>query len=127
MLQVLHFVGGLRGIDHLEEGDGVRGDAGVVLGDHVLLRNFEDGLLHRHAPADAVGDGDDDGEAGGEGARVAAEALDRPLLALRHKLDRGGDDEERQNEHRDDENREGVHDHEVSPGKVSGPAAAPSI
>ena len=51
------------------------------------LRHVEHLLHHVDAPADPLDEGGQDGDAGLEGAGVAAEPLDRVLAALRHDLD----------------------------------------
>ena len=45
LLQVRDLIGGPRGIEHLIEGGGVDGDAGIVPGEGLLARNVEH-LLH---------------------------------------------------------------------------------
>ena len=49
------------------------------------------------------------GQAGAERARIAAEALDRVVPALRHDLDAGDDDEDEENEQEDNEDIEAEH------------------
>ena len=46
-----------------------------------------------------------------ERARIAAEALDRVVVALRHDLDRGENDQNKQDEERKDEDVEAEHWH----------------
>ncbi len=97
-------VGGRRGVHHLDEDDGVDLHADVVLGDHLLLRHRQHLLHHADAPAHRLHERGQDGEAGLEGARVAAEALHRVFEALRHGLDRRKRDHQgqRQQNHYDD-------------------------
>ena len=82
--QPAHLVGGARRVEHLVEGDAVGADGGVVLGDDLLRRHVEHLLHHVHLGADAVDERHDQVEAGLQRARVAAEALDRVVVALRH-------------------------------------------
>ena len=98
-MEVLDLVGGAGGVDHLIEGHGIDLHGGIVLGDHLLRRNVEDILLHVHLAADRVDEGHDEMQAGGQRARVAAEPLDRPVRALRHRLDAREDQHQR---HEDD-------------------------
>ena len=73
---VLGLVGRANGIDHLEVDDRVDAHHQVVLGDHALRREGHNHLAHIHGVADQVDEGHQQVEAGGEGALVAAEALD---------------------------------------------------
>src|SRR3546814_12161210 len=50
--------------------------------------------LHVHPGADAVRDREDHAEAGGQRLDVAPEAFHRVLIALRHRLDAHGDDDD---------------------------------
>jgi hypothetical protein len=95
-LEIGDFVACFRRIEDLEEGDPVDGDGGIVLGDHLLLRNRDHLFHHVHPAADAVEEGNDDIQARCQGAGVTAEALDRPVIALRDHLDRA---EQRHNGH----------------------------
>ena len=54
VLEVVDLVGGLGGVQHLEEGDAVDAHHGVVAGDDVLARNVDHLLLHVHLVADAL-------------------------------------------------------------------------
>jgi hypothetical protein len=94
VFELVHLIGGLGGIEHLEEGDAIDLDHGVVAGDHLLARHFEHALHHVHLRADAVDEGDDQREPWRQGADVTAEALDRIVVALRHDPDplEDGDD-----------------------------------
>ena len=56
----------------------------VVLGDHVLRRDLQHLLHHVHLAADPLVHGHEDVQARPHRVRVAAELLDRPLVALRH-------------------------------------------
>ena len=58
---------------------------------------------------DAVDERDDEGEAGMERARVAAEALDRIVVALRHDFDARRDHRDKQNEQSNGEDIEAEH------------------
>ena len=101
VLQAGDLIGGLRRVEHLVEGDAVDRHDGVVAGDDLLRRHVEHLLHHVHLGADAVDEGDDQVEAGRQRPGVAAEALDRVVVALRHGLDAG--EEDQQHEH--DEHR----------------------
>ncbi len=87
MFEVVHLIGGLGGVDHLEEAHGVDLYRGVVGGDDFLGRNVEHAFHHVDLAPDAVHDRDDDIEARLEGVGVAPEALHRPLKALGHDLE----------------------------------------
>ena len=108
-VEIGDLVAGLRRVEHLEEGDAIHPDHGVVLGDHLLARHL-DHLLHdvELAP-NAVDEGDDEGEPGPERARIAPEAFDRIVIALRHDFDAGGDHGDEQNEQSNDEDIEAEH------------------
>ena len=99
-LELVDLVGRARRVDHLEERHAVDPHHGVVPRDDVLARDVEHLLLHVHAVADALHHRDEDVQAGLQGARVAAEVLDRVVHALRDDLDRrpqdhdGEDDEQ---------------------------------
>ena len=56
--EVLHLVGGAAGVDHLVEDDAVDDDRGIVLGDDVLRRDLQHGLLDVDLAADAVDERD---------------------------------------------------------------------
>ena len=101
VLQPDDLIGGLRRVEDLVEGDAVDADDGVVAGDDLLRRHVEHLLHHVHLGADAVEERDDEVEAGGQRLGVAAEPLDRVVVALRHGLDAG--EEQHQNKH--DKNR----------------------
>jgi hypothetical protein len=104
LLEVLHLVGGARGVVDAVEHHAVGDHRGIVLGDDGLLGDVEH-LLHDGEPAaDAVDERHDDPEAGVERAGVASEALDRPVLPLGDGLDAGVDDEDR---HAGDDEGEG--------------------
>jgi hypothetical protein len=62
-IEVRHLVGGLAGIEHLEEHHRVDADHGVVLGDDFLARNVEHLLHHVDLVADPVDERDDDMQA----------------------------------------------------------------
>ncbi len=64
MLEVLDLVGGLGGVQHLEEGDAVDAHHGVVERDDVLARDVDHLLLDVHVMADALDDGHEDVQAG---------------------------------------------------------------
>jgi len=87
VFEVVHLIGGLGGVDHLEEAHGVDLHGGVVGGDHFLGRDIQHAFHHVDLATDAVHDWDDDVEAGLERIGVAAEALDRPLIALGHHFE----------------------------------------
>ena len=77
-------------------------DRGVVAGDDLLGRHVQHLLHHVELAADALDEGHDDVEAGGERAGVAAEILDRVIVALRDDLDRRQEDEHRDEQHDED-------------------------
>src|SRR5450830_80852 len=87
VLEVVHLVGGLGRVDHLEEAHGVDLHRGVVGGDDFLGRDVEHAFHHVDLAPDAVHDRDDDVQAGLEGVGVAPEALHRPLITLGHDLE----------------------------------------
>ncbi len=130
-LEVLHFVGRLAGVEHLVEDDAVDGDRGIVLGDHGLARNLEHGLLHVELATDAVDIGDDEVEAGIKRGAIAAEALDRPLRALRHRFHAGGDRRQHEQREHDEEDQERAHPPPFRPSRrpFAGPrrAAIPPV
>ena len=98
--QVVDLIGPFAGIHHLHEADGVYGDVGVVPGDHLLGRDVQHLLHHDDLVADPVHIGDQQVEARGEGAGVAAETLHGPVIALGHYLDacpQGGYHQENEN------------------------------
>ncbi|MCY1176586.1 hypothetical protein D9M73_168650 [compost metagenome] len=82
--EILHPVGGFLRIDDLGKAQRVGDDDGVVAGDDFLLLHVEDDVLGRKAIGDHVHIGNDDVQAGLEGGVIATQALDDPLLALRH-------------------------------------------
>ncbi len=86
--RLLDLVGGLGGVQHLEEVDAVDAHHGVVAGDDVLARDVDHLLLHVHVWPMRSMTGNEDVQAGRERARIAAEVLDRVVVALRHDLDR---------------------------------------
>src|SRR3990167_1895771 len=87
VLEVVHLVGGLGRLDDLEEADGVDLHRGVVGGDHFLGRSIQHAFHHVELAADAVHHRHYDVQARFQGVGVAAEALHRPLVALRHDLE----------------------------------------
>ena len=99
----------LRRVDHLEEGDAVDLHHGVVLGDHLLAWHLDHLLHHVELAPDAVDEGNDQGEAGAKRARIATEALDRVVPALRHDFDAGREHGDEQNEQNEDEDIEAEH------------------
>ncbi len=101
--QRFDLVGGLGGIENLVEVDAIDGHHGVVLGDDILRGDVDHLLLHVHLGADALHDRDQDVQARAQRARIAAEGLDRVVVALRHHLDGGPQRDQRQY---DDQNHE---------------------
>ena len=93
-----------------EEHHAVRLDHRVVAGDHLLLRDIKDLLHHINLVADPVHDRRDQVEPRPERARIPAEALDRVLVALRHRPDSERDVDDREGQQRHDENRKPFHD-----------------
>ena len=108
-VKVLHLIGRTRRVDHLVEGDGIDLDAGVVLGDDLLRRDIEDVLLHVHLAADRIHEGHDEMQPRRQGARVAAESLDRPVGALRHRLHAREHQHQRHGDQRYDEDQSTRH------------------
>ena len=97
--QVVDLVGGLGGIEHLVEHDGVDRHHGVVLGDDLLARYIEHLLHHVDLLADLLDEGDDDVEARPHDLAELAEALKRVLEALRHGEERPRcDDDDREDQ-----------------------------
>lgn len=78
----LFLVGGLGGVDHLEEAHGVYLHCGVVGGDDFLRRNIQHAFHHVDLATDAVHHRNNDVQARLEGVGVTAETLDRPLVTL---------------------------------------------
>ena len=97
LVEIGDLVARLGGVEHLEERDAVDGDGGVVLGDDILLRDVDHLLHHVHSCGRCGRKRHDQIEAGLQRAGVAAEPLDGPVIALRHRLDAG---EQRQNDKR---------------------------
>jgi len=87
VFKIDHLVGCLGSIHDLVEGHAVHGHHGVVLGDDFLGRNLDDALHHVHLGADAVDEGNDQTQAGAEGADIATESFNRVVVALRHHAD----------------------------------------
>ena len=85
-LQPFDLVGCLRRIEHLEVGHTVDAHHGVVAGDDILARDLHHLLFHVHLVADALHDRDQDVQARSQRARIAAEVLDGPIVALRNDL-----------------------------------------
>ncbi len=73
--QIADLIGGLGGIHHLEEGDGIGRDRGIVAGDHHLAGDFQRFFHHRKLAADPVDERHDQAETGLEHGREAAEAF----------------------------------------------------
>ena len=93
-------VTGLGRVEHLEEGGGIDAHAGIVLGDRLLRGNVEHLLHDIHLVPDAVDPGPDQAETGTQRARIAAEALDGVIIALRDGADAEAD---RHDDHHDDD------------------------
>ena len=87
MFEVVDLIGGLGGVDHLEEAHGIDLHGGIVGGDDFLRRDIQHAFHHVDLATDAVHDRDDDIQAGLEGVGVAAETLDGPLVALGHHFE----------------------------------------
>ena len=98
-LQIGDLIGGLDGVQELEEHDAIDRDHGVVLGDDLLRGHVQDLLHHVQPGADPLDEGCDDVQPGPQGAHVAAEPLDRVFHALRRRLDA------RRDEHHSDAGR----------------------
>ena len=101
--QLIDLVGGLGGVQHLVEVDAIDRHHGVVLGDDVLRGNIDHLLLHVHLVADALHHRDQDVQARLQRPRIAAEGLDRVVVALRHHLHRGPQGHQGQHDHQHDE------------------------
>ena len=86
------------GINDLKEDDAVDRDHGVVAGDDFLAVHVEHLLHHVDLLSDAVDHGHDEVEPGRERLGEAPEALDRILRSLRHGLDAGEDQHQRQDD-----------------------------
>ena len=99
-------VGSLGGVQHLVEVDAIDRDHGVVLGDDVLRGDIDHLLLHVHLGADALHHRDQDVQTRRQRARVAAEVLDRIVVALRDHLDRGPQRYQRQHHYQHHEDFE---------------------
>ena len=97
-------------------------DAGIVAGERFLARHVEHLLHHVHLVADAVDVGDDQAEARPERARIAAEALDRVGVALRHGAHAERDRDDDQDDERDDEDVESERDWNCGPAPPPGTA-----
>jgi hypothetical protein len=112
--ELVDLVGGLGGVQHLIEVHAIDGDHGVVLGDDVLRGDVDHLLLHVHLGAEALHHRDQNVQAGHERARIAAERLDRVVVALGDDLDRGPQRDQGQHDHEHDEDFEAagewVHD-----------------
>ena len=87
LVEIGDLVARLRRIEHLVEGDAVHRHGGVVLGDHLLFGNVDHLLHHVHLAADAIEIGNDKVQPRRQRARILAEPLDGPVIALRHGLD----------------------------------------
>ena len=107
--QIGDFIGGLRRVEHLIEDDAVDRYHRIVARDDLLARYVEHLLHHVHLGPDIVDEGRDDAEAGHQAVRVAPEPFDRIDMALRHDLDRPGNEDDRQKQNGDDECRSGEH------------------
>ena len=101
--QVVDFVRGLRGIEHLVEHDGVDRDHRVVARDHFLARHVQHLFHHVHLAADGLDERHHDVEAGLHGLFVAAEALQCVLEALRHGQKRLAADDDQRHDQDDDQ------------------------
>ena len=103
--QVADLICSLLRLHHPVVDDAVDRDRGVVAGDDALFRNLDDLLLHVQLAADAIDIGQHEVQSGLQQARVGAEALDGPDLALRHGLHPGeqGDHDQDQQENPDDD------------------------
>ena len=108
-LEIGDLVARLRRVEHLEEGHAIDPHHGVVLGDDLLARHVDHLLHHVELAPDAVDERDDQGQAGAERARIAAKALDRVVVALRHDLDPGHHGQDEQNKQNKDEDIEAEH------------------
>ena len=110
-VEIGHLIGGAGGIHHLDESDGVGSYLGIVAGDDVLGRNVDHLLHHVHLEADTVHHRHQQPEAGRQGARVAAEALDRVFEALGHDLD-GAVDKHRREDEQDQSEKQRCTEHD---------------
>jgi hypothetical protein len=107
VVEVGHPVGRRRRVHDLDEDDGVHLDGDVVLGDHLLARHVQHLLHDADLAPHRLHERHEDGDARLESAGVAAEPLDRVLIALRHDLDGRDGQEDSQDDQGDWE--EGEH------------------
>ena len=114
-VEVRDLVGGARRVEHLVEDHRVDGDAGIVPGERLLARHVDHLLHHVDLAADALEIRHDQAEPGLERAGVAAEALDRVDVALRHRPDARKQGEHREHHDDDDENSETADRHRSLP------------
>jgi hypothetical protein len=121
-LQIADLVGGLGGIQDLEEHHAIHRDHGVVLGDHLLGGHVQHLLHHVQLGADALDEGRDDVQPGRQRAHVAAEPLDRVFAPLRHRLDA----HEHEHHGQPDDHQDHQHESAHSAPLLALPCAAPA-
>ena len=81
-IEIADLIGGLGGVQHLEEDDAVDRDHRIVLGDDLLAGDIDHLLHHVDLVADAIEERRDEVEAGLGDADETAEMLDRIAIAL---------------------------------------------
>src|SRR5215831_12593413 len=121
LVELRNLVACLGGVEHLKKHDAVYRNAGVVLGNDLLLRNVHHLFHHIHPATDPVDEGDDQVKAGPQHSRVAAESLNGPIIALWHRLDAEKDRENGQKDDDEDENVVAAEHLSTSPDSISSP------
>ena len=101
------FIGGLGGVQHLEEDHAVDRHHGIILGDDLLPRNIDHLLHHVDLATHGIEEGGVEIEARLGDFGEAAEAFDRILIALPHHLH--ADREVEEHEAREREREGGQH------------------
>ena len=109
VFKVRNLIGRLRGVQNLVECDAVNGDGRIVLGDDFLRRHIQHLLHHVELGADTVDEGRDEIETGRQRLGEASEALDSVIIALRHGLDAGEQDEQHENNQNGNDNVKALH------------------
>jgi hypothetical protein len=94
LLEVARLVGGAPGVEDRVEDQPVDGDRGVIARDHQLLRDLDDAFLNVEPAPDLVEERHDQVQPRFQRLGIAAEALDRPFITLRHDAHRGPQDDD---------------------------------